>query len=147
MASFSEKGRYYCNHCGEKVSKTLYYAHKKLYYDVTLKQWRSGVACTSGTGGQCAKDKNEHDNFTFSDSDSTELSELISHYMYYSTNIFLNPLWITDDNMDYEGDVLQDDPLIESDLVNVEDDDISDEFSFNEVSCDIYGHTCTRIHT
>jgi hypothetical protein len=30
MAESIGTGRYYCNHCDEKVSKTLYFAHKKL---------------------------------------------------------------------------------------------------------------------
>jgi hypothetical protein len=30
---------YLCEHCGEKVSKTVYYQHKKLYYDKTTETW------------------------------------------------------------------------------------------------------------
>ena len=33
--------RYYCGHCKEKISKTLYYSHKRLFYDITTRQWRS----------------------------------------------------------------------------------------------------------
>ena len=31
--------RFHCGHCNEKVSKTLYYQHKKLYYSCTDKVW------------------------------------------------------------------------------------------------------------
>ncbi len=33
------ENRFYCEHCGEKVSKTLYYQHKKLYYTADRQHW------------------------------------------------------------------------------------------------------------
>ena len=38
-ATAMESKRFYCGHCDEKVSKTLYYQHKKLYYCSTNKSW------------------------------------------------------------------------------------------------------------
>lgn len=33
--------RFHCGHCGEKISKTLYYQHKKLYYSSSTNTWSS----------------------------------------------------------------------------------------------------------
>lgn len=86
------KGRYYCDHCRDKVSKTLYYAHKKLYYDATSKQWKSG---TSATSTSCSSSRvyeqdiqsHVHDDFIFSDSSSPELGESFSHYNHFYTRL------------------------------------------------------------
>ena len=32
--------RFHCEHCGEKVSKTLYYQHKRLYYSSSSNTWK-----------------------------------------------------------------------------------------------------------
>lgn len=34
---------YLCKHCNQRVSKTLYYRHKRLYYDRSLKSWQKQV--------------------------------------------------------------------------------------------------------
>lgn len=34
--------RYHCGHCNEKVSRTLYFQHKKLYYSASEKTWKTG---------------------------------------------------------------------------------------------------------
>ena len=34
-----DKGRYYCGHCQEKISKTLYFTHKRLYYNCDTGEW------------------------------------------------------------------------------------------------------------
>ena len=62
-----ENEGYYCNHCGERVSKTLYYAHKKLYYDATLNKWDTGTAPASDM-----EEHMHHDDFRFSDSDDSK---------------------------------------------------------------------------
>ena len=31
---------YYCGHCNEKVSKTLYFQHKRLYYSSRTHKWK-----------------------------------------------------------------------------------------------------------
>ena len=36
-----EMGRYYCGHCCRFLSKTLFYQHKRLYYDRLSKKWSS----------------------------------------------------------------------------------------------------------
>ena len=33
--------KYFCDHCNALVSKTLYFKHKKLFYDSHLKIWKS----------------------------------------------------------------------------------------------------------
>ena len=60
--------RYYCNHCEEKVSKTLYFTHKQLYYDHTTEEWikRDDEENQSGVA-----------DFTFSDSDNGMCSTII----------------------------------------------------------------------
>ena len=32
--------KYFCGHCKRFVSKTLFFKHKKLYYDHKTKQWK-----------------------------------------------------------------------------------------------------------
>ena len=36
------KRYYYCEHCKEDISKTLYFQHRKLFYDPKLNLWQSG---------------------------------------------------------------------------------------------------------
>lgn len=55
----SSENRFYCDHCGEKVSKTLYYQHKKLYYSAATGTWKKRDDIV-------AHDTND-DEFTFSD--------------------------------------------------------------------------------
>lgn len=65
------ENRFYCEHCGEKVSKTLYYQHKKLYYTVDKQQWKK-------TPDEEAHHEaiNEDEDFTFSDhEDSLEVAD------------------------------------------------------------------------
>ena len=31
---------YFCGHCQQRLSKTLYFLHKKLYFDPKLKTWK-----------------------------------------------------------------------------------------------------------
>ena len=40
---------YHCDHCGEKVSKTVYYQHKKMYYDKTTEIWTQREDTSSAT--------------------------------------------------------------------------------------------------
>ena len=56
----SSASSYFCEHCGENVSKTSYFKHKKLYYDYRSKGWKKTVVHVT-----------DHDeDFIFSDSDS-----------------------------------------------------------------------------
>ena len=32
--------RFHCDHCGEKISRSLYFEHKKLYYSSTSNTWK-----------------------------------------------------------------------------------------------------------
>ena len=64
----TEKGRYYCNHCRQKVSKTLYFTHKKLYYDATTNRWD-----TDAHGGSSICQQDLSQDYTFSDSDSSDI--------------------------------------------------------------------------
>ena len=58
---------YHCEHCGEKVSKTVYYQHKKLYYDKTTGIWKRQESCDTPPGGT-DRDTLMND-FCFSDDD------------------------------------------------------------------------------
>ena len=63
----SEK-RFHCGHCGEKVSKTLYYQHKRLYYSSAFNTWRS--ADDSGVNrGHETHGRSRADEFSFSDNE------------------------------------------------------------------------------
>lgn len=35
-----EKKRFHCDHCGEKISKSLYFDHKRLYYSPASNTWK-----------------------------------------------------------------------------------------------------------
>lgn len=39
-STFAKK-RYYCEHCDEYLSRTIYFKHKQLYFDVNTKKWKS----------------------------------------------------------------------------------------------------------
>ena len=34
-----KRRNYRCEHCGERLSKTVYYQHKKLYYNKSTRRW------------------------------------------------------------------------------------------------------------
>ena len=36
-------GKYLCGHCNQKISKTLYYQHKKLFYSASTKSWKKEI--------------------------------------------------------------------------------------------------------
>ena len=38
-SSHRRRKRYYCGHCKDYVSKTLFYQHKRLYFDRKAKKW------------------------------------------------------------------------------------------------------------
>lgn len=64
MSESRENERYFCGHCNRKVSKTLYFTHKKLYYDVQSQEWISGAQDGA---------HDEVQDFAFSDSDENEV--------------------------------------------------------------------------
>ena len=75
MASSSSTSKkvYYCEHCKQELSKTLFFSHKKLYYNTRLRKWqkqrvkvveRDFTLFESGGGGECS------DEFIFSDHSS-----------------------------------------------------------------------------
>lgn len=39
MLSVAGKKRFYCEHCSEYISKTLFYQHKRQFYDAARKKW------------------------------------------------------------------------------------------------------------
>ena len=100
------ESRFYCEHCGEKVSKTLYYQHKKLYYVANKQQWKRTAADEEVSHHSASEDED----FTFSDQE--------------------------DSNMEVrdEDDMAVDDyiPVESSEDGDVDDSD--EDFSFNEVS-------------
>ncbi len=38
--------RFHCEHCKEKISKTLYYQHKQLYYSSATNSWTCDIAAS-----------------------------------------------------------------------------------------------------
>ena len=59
---------YHCEHCGEEVSKTVYYQHKKSYYDKTTETWmREEDTC--GATPSVGTDNTLMNDFCFSDDD------------------------------------------------------------------------------
>ena len=58
----AEVKKYVCGHCDKAVSKTLYFKHKKLYYDRLSRSWR--VTRLVSSVNQCEEfdfDENEQD--------------------------------------------------------------------------------------
>ena len=47
---FRKPKRYFCGHCDKKVSKTLLFEHRKLFYDKLAKQWRKERVVQAGLG-------------------------------------------------------------------------------------------------
>jgi hypothetical protein len=65
--------RFHCGHCGEKISKTLYYQHKKLYYSSSTNSWSSDNDRVPSSlrdirDEQAMVTSQEVDEFNFSDS-------------------------------------------------------------------------------
>lgn len=52
--------RFHCGHCGEKISKSLYFEHKRLYYSSHSNTWDEV---------QVTKREEPFEDFTFSDSE------------------------------------------------------------------------------
>ena len=42
--------RYFCGHCDENVSKTLFFEYRKLFYDKLAKRWRKERVVQAGLG-------------------------------------------------------------------------------------------------
>ena len=84
-SSSQDNSRFYCEHCGEKISKTLYYLHKKLYYSVDTNMWQK---ITNSADDQQCNDA-ECDEFTFSDSESTTHD----HGMLLSMSLYMCIVW------------------------------------------------------
>ena len=59
--------RFHCGHCSQKISKTLYYEHKKLYYSTVENVWVKKTKIDSTNDLQ--------EEFDFSDTDG-ELHKL-----------------------------------------------------------------------
>ena len=57
-----------CGHCGEKISRTLYYQHKKLYYSTATKTWKKRDDLVKWP------DLEQYDEFTFSDTESGSMT-------------------------------------------------------------------------
>ena len=41
IVNIDGKRRYYCQHCGEYILKTLFYQHKRLYFDSRSRKWQN----------------------------------------------------------------------------------------------------------
>ena len=39
----SNRKVYFCGHCHQELSKTLFFSHKKLYYNKRLKKWQKDI--------------------------------------------------------------------------------------------------------
>ena len=63
--------RFHCQHCGEKVSKTLYYQHKRLYYSSASNTWRSNQDTHDADGAAQSETPRlaSREEFSFSDSE------------------------------------------------------------------------------
>lgn len=74
--------RFHCDHCGEKISKSLYYEHKKIYYSPTSKTWDNDLVLSPQIGEL-------YEDFSFSDHDDNDgivtmlfLSMFVICYLY-----------------------------------------------------------------
>ena len=62
--------RFHCQHCNKKISKTLYYQHKKGYYSSATSSWVTHDDETGKTSASHTSCEDQSD-FTFSDSSSS----------------------------------------------------------------------------
>ena len=60
--------RFFCGHCGERVSRSLYYRHKKLFYSNSEGKWRKNEEHTTASS-----DTDGYQEFSFSDSEDMEV--------------------------------------------------------------------------
>ena len=66
---------YRCEHCGEQLSKTVYYQHKKLYYKKSTRTWLQGGA-SDATSESLVPSDGDHStrDFQFSDDEDMQTS-------------------------------------------------------------------------
>ena len=99
------ESRFFCGHCGEKISRSLYFQHKKLYYTPESQQWERTL-------------QNEHDSvqedFTFSDNEQEDPID-------GQESMEVHP-------------VGEDPPVGEDQTPETSDDDCTD-FDFDQVRC------------
>ena len=77
MASSSSNRKvYFCEHCQQELSKTLFFSHKKLYYNTKLRKWQKSriqlVEKDFDFSGPGECDANEDDYNMLSDHDSEQ---------------------------------------------------------------------------
>ena len=53
--------RFHCDHCNEKISKTLYFQHKRIYYNPSTQSWKKSRISIPSDGDT------DVDEFIFSD--------------------------------------------------------------------------------
>ena len=75
--------RYFCEHCGERISKTLYlyYQHKKMFYSPSSQIWTSDPGTSSMSQISVSDPQSYSKDFTFinpDDDDSFETGIYVS---------------------------------------------------------------------
>lgn len=65
--SLVDRRRFYCEHCGEKISKTLYYQHKRLYYSYDRQEWELSKKVV---GSEMTNSRSRSPDFIFSEDDT-----------------------------------------------------------------------------
>ena len=48
--SSKQRKLYFCGHCEERISKTLYFKHRRIYYDNRTKQWAKNPIVSNDLG-------------------------------------------------------------------------------------------------
>lgn len=48
--------RFHCEHCGEKISRSLYFEHKRLYYSSTSGTWKKELFTANAAAEQQFED-------------------------------------------------------------------------------------------
>ena len=56
-------GRYFCGHCNRQLSKTLFFRHKRMFYDRKARKWSDVKVISENIAAEP---------FTLSDSDAEE---------------------------------------------------------------------------
>lgn len=70
--------RFHCGHCNEKISRTLYFQHKKLYYSASENTWKKSGDISDVQEEK--EDSNEVEDFRLSDdSDIGKISAIIAN--------------------------------------------------------------------
>ena len=84
----SKRRSYHCQHCGEKVSKTWYYEHKKAYYNKDAGAWIPSGACDTNPTVSTQSSLHLVNDFEFSSDEDLQASNVSTQRSLHLMNDF-----------------------------------------------------------